>query len=154
MISVHASYFAVPPMLSASVPAWTKVLSLKPPIKYVSQPSFTNRRPLELNNTQCEHLHLPWMQSPWHLLKTVVCRPSKLLLRFAVGRSTRVTHVWESIAPIGEKMVNASGVICDSVADGLVCFLDMKKQFVYDPLIAKRQQYLLATQVSLSSTLN
>ena len=25
--------------------------------------------------------------------------------------------------------------------------LDMKKQFVYDPLISKRQQYLLATQV-------
>ena len=28
---------------------------------------------------------------------------------------------------------------------------DMKKQFVYDPLISKRQQYLLATQVSCSS---
>ncbi|KAG5220927.1 T-complex protein [Salix suchowensis] len=27
---------------------------------------------------------------------------------------------------------------------------DMKKQFVYDPLISKRQQYLLATQVSLA----
>jgi T-complex protein 1 subunit epsilon len=26
---------------------------------------------------------------------------------------------------------------------------DMKKQFVYDPLISKRQQYLLATQVRL-----
>jgi hypothetical protein len=26
-------------------------------------------------------------------------------------------------------------------------FEDMKKQFVYDPLISKRQQYLLATQV-------
>lgn len=26
----------------------------------------------------------------------------------------------------------------------------MKKQFVYDPLISKRQQYLLATQVCLS----
>lgn len=25
--------------------------------------------------------------------------------------------------------------------------LDMKEQFVYDPLISKRQQYLLATQV-------
>lgn len=25
--------------------------------------------------------------------------------------------------------------------------IDMKKQFVYDPLISKRQQYLLATQV-------
>lgn len=25
----------------------------------------------------------------------------------------------------------------------------MKKQFVYDPLISKRQQYLLATQVRL-----
>src|ERR1022692_124272 len=31
-ISVHASYFAVPPMLSASVPAWTRVESLEPPI--------------------------------------------------------------------------------------------------------------------------
>ena len=27
---------------------------------------------------------------------------------------------------------------------------DMKKQFVYDPLVSKRQQYLLATQVCLS----
>lgn len=26
----------------------------------------------------------------------------------------------------------------------------MKKQFVYDPLISKRQQYLLATQVCIS----
>lgn len=25
--------------------------------------------------------------------------------------------------------------------------VDMKEQFVYDPLISKRQQYLLATQV-------
>ena len=29
-------------------------------------------------------------------------------------------------------------------------FVDMKKQFVYDPLISKRQQYLLATQVRIS----
>ena len=29
----------------------------------------------------------------------------------------------------------------------------MKKQFVYDPLISKRQQYLLATQVSTLNTL-
>lgn len=29
----------------------------------------------------------------------------------------------------------------------LILFLDMKKQFVYDPLISKRQQYLLATQL-------
>ncbi len=28
------------------------------------------------------------------------------------------------------------------------CHADMKEQFVYDPLISKRQQYLLATQVS------
>jgi hypothetical protein len=28
-------------------------------------------------------------------------------------------------------------------------FKDMKKQFVYDPLISKRQQYLLATQVCI-----
>lgn len=30
-----------------------------------------------------------------------------------------------------------------------VACADMKKQFVYDPLISKRQQYLLATQVSV-----
>ena len=30
-------------------------------------------------------------------------------------------------------------------------FIDMKKQFVYDPLISKRQQYLLATQVCISA---
>jgi len=29
-------------------------------------------------------------------------------------------------------------------------FTDMKEQFVYDPLISKRQQYLLATQVCIS----
>lgn len=36
-------------------------------------------------------------------------------------------------------------------ADHLWCVAcaDMKKQFVYDPLISKRQQYLLATQVSV-----
>ena len=28
-----------------------------------------------------------------------------------------------------------------------VCELDMRKQHVYDPLISKRQQYLLATQL-------
>jgi len=28
--------------------------------------------------------------------------------------------------------------------------VDMKDQFVYDPLISKRQQYLLATQVRIS----
>lgn len=31
-------------------------------------------------------------------------------------------------------------------------YLDMKEQFVYDPLISKRQQYLLATQVSIAYT--
>ena len=34
------------------------------------------------------------------------------------------------------------GIMLDSL-----CYLDMKDQFVYDPLISKRQQYLLATQV-------
>ena len=29
---------------------------------------------------------------------------------------------------------------------------DMKEQFVYDPLISKRQQYLLATQVRVDIT--
>ena len=32
-------------------------------------------------------------------------------------------------------------------------FVDMKEQFVYDPLISKRQQYLLATQVCISTGL-
>jgi len=31
--------------------------------------------------------------------------------------------------------------------------VDMKDQFVYDPLISKRQQYLLATQVCIPPTL-
>jgi T-complex protein 1 subunit epsilon len=31
----------------------------------------------------------------------------------------------------------------------LISFADMKEQFVYDPLISKRQQYLLATQVCI-----
>jgi len=52
----------------------------------------------------------------------------------------KVTHVWESIVAIREKMVNASSLIHDSVTDGLAYCLDMKKQFVYyDPLISKRQ---------------
>ncbi len=29
----------------------------------------------------------------------------------------------------------------------LLCLIDMKVQFVYDPLISKRQQFLLATQL-------
>lgn len=33
----------------------------------------------------------------------------------------------------------------------LLPFVDMRDQFVYDPLISKRQQYLLATQVGLLS---
>jgi T-complex protein 1 subunit epsilon len=33
-------------------------------------------------------------------------------------------------------------------------FIDMKKQFVYDPLISKRQQYLLATQVGANILLH
>lgn len=32
----------------------------------------------------------------------------------------------------------------------LMQLVDMKEQFVYDPLISKRQQYLLATQVCTS----
>lgn len=37
----------------------------------------------------------------------------------------------------------------DEIKLGLNDVIDMKKQFVYDPLISKRQQYLLATQVRL-----
>jgi T-complex protein 1 subunit epsilon len=36
------------------------------------------------------------------------------------------------------------------IPDLFSSFVDMKKQFVYDPLISKRQQYLLATQVCIS----
>lgn len=36
------------------------------------------------------------------------------------------------------------------IPDLFPSFVDMKKQFVYDPLISKRQQYLLATQVCIS----
>jgi len=88
------------------------------------------------------------MQFPWHLLKTVVCRPSKPYR----GRSRQVnegnSRLGIDCSDQGE-MVNASSLIHDSVTDGLAYCLDMKKQFVYDPLISKRQQYLLATQVSL-----
>jgi hypothetical protein len=38
-----------------------------------------------------------------------------------------------------------SGFILDFIL--LTCFTDMRDQFVYDPLISKRQQLLLATQV-------
>ena len=42
-----------------------------------------------------------------------------------------------------------NGESCNHVTRTSVSFSakDMKKQFVYDPLISKRQQYLLATQV-------
>lgn len=42
-----------------------------------------------------------------------------------------------------------NGGSCDHLKRTSVSFSvkDMKKQFVYDPLISKRQQYLLATQV-------
>ena len=36
------------------------------------------------------------------------------------------------------------------IPDLFSSFVDMKEQFVYDPLISKRQQYLLATQVCIS----
>jgi T-complex protein 1 subunit epsilon len=35
--------------------------------------------------------------------------------------------------------------LCDFEAE--LCSADMKEQFVYDPLLSKRQQYLLATQL-------
>lgn len=38
-------------------------------------------------------------------------------------------------------------LICVSICTKQCGTLDMKNQFVYDPLISKRQQYLLATQV-------
>lgn len=43
-------------------------------------------------------------------------------------------------------------VCCPSEQISNKSLTDMKDQFVYDPLISKRQQYLLATQVCASST--
>jgi hypothetical protein len=50
------------------------------------------------------------------------------------------------IATDEEKMVGIS-VSEENFSDFGVPLSDMKKQFVYDPLVSKRQQYLLATQV-------
>lgn len=41
---------------------------------------------------------------------------------------------------------NGKSFVCEATSV-LILRPDMKKQFVYDPLISKRQQYLLATQV-------
>lgn len=42
---------------------------------------------------------------------------------------------------------NGGFIYLDRMLFCLIRRVDMKKQFVYDPLISKRQQYLLATQV-------
>lgn len=53
---------------------------------------------------------------------------------------------WASTVSIRAKMV--SQIILQFIADVLnVSESDMRKQHVYDPLISKRQQYLLATQL-------
>ncbi|KAF8604278.1 hypothetical protein BDV93DRAFT_537860 [Ceratobasidium sp. AG-I] len=52
----------------------------------------------------------------------------------------------ETLAEVKSRQINegvsAFGIDCNGKGD-----IDMKKQFVYDPLISKRQQYLLATQL-------
>ncbi|KAL0577143.1 T-complex protein 1 subunit epsilon [Marasmius crinis-equi] len=52
----------------------------------------------------------------------------------------------ETLAEVKSRQINESnsrlGIDCNGKGDN-----DMKKQFVYDPLISKRQQYLLATQL-------
>ncbi|QRV75105.1 TCP-1/cpn60 chaperonin family (T-complex protein 1) [Ceratobasidium sp. AG-Ba] len=51
----------------------------------------------------------------------------------------------ETLAEVKSRQINESastfGIDCNGKGE-----IDMKKQFVYDPLISKRQQYLLATQ--------
>ena len=44
-------------------------------------------------------------------------------------------------------MSSAEGSITLTTVLEIFFSADMKEQFVYDPLISKRQQYLLATQV-------
>ncbi|CAE6443854.1 unnamed protein product, partial [Rhizoctonia solani] len=55
----------------------------------------------------------------------------------------------ETLAEVKSKQINDNihtyGIDCNHRNN-----IDMKKQFVYDPLISKRQQYLLATQVRSS----
>ncbi|KAG9096099.1 T-complex protein 1 subunit epsilon [Ceratobasidium sp. 370] len=52
----------------------------------------------------------------------------------------------ETLAEVKSRQINegmsAYGIDCNGRGE-----IDMKKQFVYDPLISKRQQYLLATQL-------
>ena len=72
----------------------------------------------------------------------------------------------ETLAEVRSRQINEKnsklGIDCNGrgengrhffKARGVLSFMwtgpDMKKQFVYDPLISKRQQYLLATQVRL-----
>lgn len=69
----------------------------------------------------------------------------------------------ETLAEVKSRQINekdsALGIDCNGLGENGTYFFfsnnililtratDMKKQFVYDPLISKRQQYLLATQV-------
>jgi T-complex protein 1 subunit epsilon len=52
----------------------------------------------------------------------------------------------ENLADVKSRQLNEGdshiGIDCNGKGNN-----DMKKQFVYDPLISKRQQYLLATQL-------
>jgi len=52
----------------------------------------------------------------------------------------------ETLTDVRSRQVNEKnsrlGIDCNGRGEN-----DMKKQFVYDPLISKRQQYLLATQL-------
>ena len=51
---------------------------------------------------------------------------------------------------LGKGSNGASAFVYETLLHSDRLCIDMKAQFVYDPLISKRQQYLLATQVSSS----
>jgi hypothetical protein len=76
---------------------------------------------------------------PWLWRRIQACHLLRLLHPSNQDKSRKIIPVWESIVLIKAPMV------CCHVAPFLT--VDMRDLFVLDPLIGKRQQFLLATQL-------
>lgn len=110
-------------------------------------PSPSRKRPTRSppsSNTPCVH-SLPLLMlflSRWQ--RTPVCRPSTRWRMSSLVKSQRATLDWVSTASAKARMVSALTYMVRRICADTT---DMRTQHVYDPLISKRQQFLLATQV-------
>jgi T-complex protein 1 subunit epsilon len=109
-----------------------------------------------LNNTQCAPLLKRWTQFLWLLLKTVDWLQLNRWLRSSLDKSWRRTRDWALTACSKEPTVKAfCSLVLVLFSHFVVVFfffflffaIDMKTQGVFDPLISKQQQFMLATQV-------